>query len=185
MTPDNLRAVFARPSTQSPSGWTVKRMLSWVARGATVLLLLLCGIVWLEGRQFAQRADSIATNVLASAGELPSSEETDRAFADLDQRIAEIKRRSEEARAQVAVAQGEIPTVADWRAASPTEQVVRAEHWLRAAVRDGGQAISDATFRMVASEIAACVNASIRSAAGIEDIPAAVFGARCIAGLSG
>lgn len=185
MQPDNLRAAFATPSSRGATGWTVKRALSWVARGGTALVLILCGVVWLEGRQLQGKIDSLATEVVASVGDTPSPEESDKAFAELDQQIAEINRKTDEARALATLATGEISTVAEWRDATRTAQVVRAEYWLRAAVGDKGKGISDATFRMYGADIADCVNTSIRAAAGVDDLPAVEFGARCIARLAG
>ena len=185
MQPDELRAVFVSGQTRRTSGWSAKRALSWTARGATVVVLVLCGVVWIEGRQVSRVADKVASDLSASVGDLSAREDTEELFAESDRDLARIRRAGDEARAYLDAANGTLMTVGDWRNASPTTQVVKAETWIRSAVGNQTQGISDATLRLVASEIAACVNSSIRNAVGADDLPAVEFGARCIAGMEG
>lgn len=185
MQPDQLRAVFVSGQSRHPSSGWVKRALSWTARGATVVVLLLCGVVWFEGRQVSRVADRVASDLAASAGDLPAREYSEEFFAEFDRDLARIRRAGDEARAYLDAANGTLMTVGDWRSASPITQVVKAETWIRSAVGNQTQGISDATLRLAASEIAACVNSLIRNAVGAEDLPAVEFGGRCIAGMAG
>lgn len=178
MHPDPLRAAFVSGTSARTTASHIKNALSWTARGATVVVLILCGVIWLEGKETARNIDKLASDVVETMGDAPNLEQRQPLNSTLDRRIEEIN-------ALNAVANDEIQSVADWRAATPMTQVVRAEYWLRAAARGNSDKVSDATYRMVANDIADCVNALTRREVGIDDLPAVTFGARCIARLAG
>ena len=164
---------------------TIGRVVSWLAGGVAASALVIVSVALLGERTTSGKVDRLASDIANTLGDEPAPNGTDGAFAETDRLIAKLDRQTEEAKAYLDVSTGEIATVRDWRAASATAQVVRAEYWLRSAVGDKAEGITDDIMQSAASEITDCVNSSIRSLSGIDEDPAVVYGVKCIARLGG
>lgn len=164
---------------------TIGRVVSWLAGGVAASALVMVGVALLGERTTSSKVDRLASDIVNTLGDESTRKDIDSAFAETDRLIAKLDRQTEEAKARLAVSDGEIATVEDWRAASPIAQVVRAEYWLRSAVGDKAEDLTDDTLRSAASEIADCVNSSIRDVPGVDEDPAVVYGVKCMGRLRG
>jgi hypothetical protein len=94
MQTENLRAVFVSRQPSSPAGWTVKRVLSWVARGGTLALVCLAVLALLDRPTVSEAAKDIANQM--SEITTPRSNSDHAAFmAEMDRYFAEADRQLE------------------------------------------------------------------------------------------
>jgi hypothetical protein len=164
------------PSNAAAERSRLGRAVYWSARGFLVIVALVVVGAWVQNN----KVDKLAAEIAAEYG-AGRSDRTAEIFAETDREIERLRQKGDEARALVELSTGMLTTVADWRAGSEIKQVLTAEMWLKSAVSGQAEGISDATFRLSATEIATCVNSSIRDVAGIDNVRAVEVGALCIA----